>query len=85
VAEGRAIHGIAAVALSIIAFPDKARPGEVAADTIWWLGMIDSPISIIPGLIAALFYAQYRINRGTYEATQQELERRRLADAGVGA
>jgi Na+/melibiose symporter-like transporter len=77
-------HGIAALALSLIAFPDRARPGEVHADTIWWLGIIDSPISIVPGLVAALFYAQYRINRGTYEATQATLaQRRRDAEGGA--
>jgi Na+/melibiose symporter-like transporter len=72
-------HGVAAVALSLIAFPDKAVPGQVAVETIWWLGMIDSPLTIIPGLIAAVFYAQYRINRSSYEDTQRELAARRAA------
>jgi Na+/melibiose symporter-like transporter len=67
-------HGIAAVALWLISFPDKAVPGQVDSDTIWWLGLIDSPISIIPGLIAACFYAQYRITRASYDETQRELE-----------
>ena len=66
-------HGIASVALWLIAFPDNATPGEVEASTIHWLGLIDSPITIIPGIIAAFFYAQYRINRTSFEATQQTL------------
>ena len=57
-------HGVAAVALAVIAFPEKAEPGAVPADTIWWLGMIDSPLAIIPGVIAAVLYAQYRIQPG---------------------
>ena len=66
-------HGVAAVALALIAFPDKAVPGEVAADTIWWLGMIDSPLAIIPGVIAAVLYAQYRIGKSDYEETRRQL------------
>jgi len=66
-------HGIASVSLWLIAFPDNAAPGTVESSTIWWLGMIDSPITIIPGLIAACFYAQYRINRKSYEETRQRL------------
>jgi len=70
-------HGLASVSLWFIAFPDNARPGEVESSTIWWLGIIDSPLTIVPGLIAALFYAQYRINRASYEATQSRLASRR--------
>ena len=69
-------HGVAAVALALIAFPEKAEPGKVAADTIWWLGMIDSPLAIIPGVIAAVLYAQYRINRSGYAATRQASSKR---------
>jgi len=69
-------HGLAALALWLISFPDKAVPGEVPAETIAWLGVIDSPMTIIPGLIAAFFYAQYRINRDSYEETQRQLAAR---------
>ncbi|MGE0621423.1 MAG: MFS transporter [Pseudomonadales bacterium] len=75
-------HGIASLSLWLIAFPDNARPGEVESSTIWWLGMIDSPITIIPGLIAAVFYAQYRINRKSYEETQSRLASRRAGLPG---
>jgi Na+/melibiose symporter-like transporter len=40
-------HGIASLSLWLIAFPDNARPGEVDGTTIWWLGMIVSPTTII--------------------------------------
>ena len=66
-------HGVAAVALAVIAFPEKAEPGEVPADTIWWLGMIDSPLAIVPGVIAAVLYAQYRIHQADYESTRRQL------------
>ena len=67
-------HGVAALSLWLISFPDKAVPGRVSEDTLFWLGMIDSPITIIPGLIAAAFYAQYRIDRKSSEDTQRQLD-----------
>ena len=73
-------HGLAALALAWMAFPEKAQPGEVDAEVIWWLGMVDSPLSIIPGVIAAVFYAQYRIGKSQYEATRKALSG---ADRGV--
>lgn len=66
-------HGIAAIALWLIAFPDKAIPGEVDANIISWIGLIDSPIAVVPGVIAAFFYAQYRIDKSTYNETRRKL------------
>ena len=54
---------LAGIVLDMISFPRDAKPGEVSADIVHTLGMIDSPYLIIPGLIAACFYAGYRINR----------------------
>lgn len=76
-------HGIASVVLWLIAFPDNATPGEVDESTIWWLGMIDSPLAIFPGLIAACFYWQYRINRKTYDTTQEQLAEKHASEAGT--
>ncbi len=67
-------QGIAALSLTFIGFPKNAQPGAVDADTIYWLGLIESPLSIFPGVIAACFYAQYRINRQRYEKTRRQLE-----------
>jgi Na+/melibiose symporter-like transporter len=67
-------HGLAAVALWAVAFPKNAKPGLVDADTIWWIGVIDSPLAIVPGIMAACFYAQYKINKEQYEATRRKLE-----------
>jgi hypothetical protein len=63
-----------APSLAIIACPKKAKPGAVDPDTIWWMGLVDSPMTILPGLIAACFYARYRINRASFEATQASPE-----------
>ena len=55
-------------------------PGEVDSDIIWWVGTIDSPIAIIPGVIASIFYAQYRIDKNQYNET-----RRKLSEQGGAA
>ena len=44
--------------------------------------MIDSPLAIVPGVIAAVLYAQYRINQARYEQTRQALESARSPVAG---
>jgi Na+/melibiose symporter-like transporter len=66
-------HFLAGVTLDIIQFPVKSKPGEVDAEVIYWLGMVDSPITIIPGLIGACFYAGYRINKKQHAEIQQKL------------
>jgi Na+/melibiose symporter-like transporter len=66
--------GIAAVALKLMDFPDKAEPGLVDPNTIWWLGVVDSPLCILPGVIAAIFYAQYRIDKTAHEETRRQLD-----------
>ena len=63
---------IAGVVLDLIAFPAKAKPGEVAHDVIFNLGLVDSPLTIIPALIGALFYAGYRINKQTHDPNQTD-------------
>lgn len=49
----------------------------VDGEIIWWLGLIEGPAAIIPGLIAAVFYYQYRINKEKYENTKAALIRQR--------
>lgn len=67
-------HGVASVALWLMAFPKNAVPGEVPEETIYWLGLVDSPLAIVPGVIAACFYAKYRITKADYEATKAKLQ-----------
>ena len=69
-------HGIATLALWAIDFPKDAKPGLVDEEIIWWLGFIEGPTTIAAGLVAAGFYAQYRINKDKYQATKDALARR---------
>ena len=72
-------HFLAGVTLDLIEFPVKSKPGEVDADVIYWLGMVDSPITIVPGILAACFYAGYRINKKRHDEIRAELDSRRAA------
>ena len=76
-------HGLSAVALKMIEFPDKAIPGEVDADIVWWLGIVDSPVTIVPGLIAAYFYAKYRIDKSGYQETRKQLAQEESTSDGL--
>jgi GPH family glycoside/pentoside/hexuronide:cation symporter len=70
---------IAGVTLDLIAFPAKAQPGQVPEDTLFMLGVMDSPATIIPGLIAACLYAGYRINNKSHAAIKETLAARLAA------
>ncbi len=70
-------HFLAGVTLDIIQFPVQSTPGEVDADVIYWLGLADSPLTIIPGLIGACFYAGYRISKKRHTDIQEKLQVRR--------
>ena len=59
---------IAGIVLDLISFPAKAIPGQVDANVVMWLGIMDSPATIIPALLAALLYSGYRINHGKHKA-----------------
>ena len=73
---------LAAAVITFIRFPDKARPGEVDEDVLFNLALWDGALAAIPGLIAAVCYGRYRINRASYEATRAALtQRRALAPA----
>ncbi|MDO8910806.1 MAG: MFS transporter [Phenylobacterium sp.] len=67
-------HFFAGMALDIVAFPEKAQPGQVDRQTLMDLALVDAPIATIPGLIAVFFYARYKINRKSYDATQAQLQ-----------
>ena len=70
---------LAGIALELISFPAKAVPGEVPAETIFRLGLIDSPVTIIPALIGAAFYAGYRINKHSHDKIRADLDAKALA------
>ncbi len=67
---------IAGVALDLIAFPAKAVPGEVDPDIIFRLGIADSPVTVVPAIIAAFIYAGYRLNKQTHDEIREALEAR---------
>ena len=47
---------------------------EVDRQPLMDLALVDAPIATIPGLIAVFFYARYKINRKSYDATQAQLQ-----------
>ncbi len=66
-------HVIAGIALDLIAFPENAMPGEVPEEIIFNLGLIDGPFAMIWGLIAAFFYARYKITRESHLKIKEKL------------
>ncbi|HJN53147.1 MAG: MFS transporter [Pseudomonadales bacterium] len=72
-------HIVAGIALDAIEFPTGAVPGSVDADKIFALGVIDGPFAMVWGLVAACFYAGYRINRKYHEDIQRQLAERAAA------
>jgi Na+/melibiose symporter-like transporter len=71
VAVGSALAG---AFLSIVAFPDMAKPGQVDPMIIENLGWFFGPIITIPGLIAAILYSRYRITKVKHAETRARLE-----------
>ena len=66
-------HVIAGIALDFIAFPENAVPGEVPKEIIFNLGLIDGPFAMIWGLMAAFFYARYKITRESHLKIKEKL------------
>lgn len=66
-------HVAAGIALDVIEFPTQAVPGTVASEKIFALGIIDGPFAMVWGLIAACFYAGYRIDKAYHARVQSEL------------
>ena len=66
-------HVIAGLALDFIEFPTNAVPGEIAHETIFKLGLIDGPFAMIWGLIAAFFYARYKITKESHATIKEKL------------
>lgn len=72
-------HVVAGAALDLIHFPTGAKPGEVAEDVVFKLGLLDGPIAAVPAFISIWFYAAYRIDRQKHLEIQRELEKRRAS------
>ncbi|MEQ8690223.1 MAG: MFS transporter [Pseudomonadales bacterium] len=72
---------LAGLSIDLIGFPARAVPGQVDPDTVYMLGVMDSPVTIIPALIAACLYGGYRINAKTHADMRAELDQRNAATA----
>lgn len=68
---------LAGFVLLVIAFPEKATPGAVSQGILSQLALWDGVLAAVPGVIAALCYTRYNINRESYEATRAALQARR--------
>ncbi len=65
--------------IDLIAFPQGAQSGTVAADTVWWLGFAEGPGTSVFTIIGVLFYMGYAINRHRHAEIIAALEQRRAA------
>jgi glycoside/pentoside/hexuronide:cation symporter, GPH family len=70
-------HVIAGIALDVIAFPSRAVPGEIEADKIFSLGVVDGPFALVWGVVATALYRGYRIDRARHARVKQQLTARR--------
>lgn len=65
--------------LTLIAFPIKAKPGAVPEPVLMNLAAAFA-LSMIPGLIAAVFYGMLRVTRQTFDETRAALDERAAAE-----
>jgi len=72
---------LAGLAVDLIHFPTGAKPGQVAGDVLFKLGLIDGPIASLPALLGIFFYARYRIDRHRHAEIQRELHERQKLGA----
>ncbi|WP_374469503.1 MFS transporter [Phenylobacterium sp.] len=76
---------LAGFVIALIAFPDRAQPGQVAPEILNNLALWDGLLAAVPGLIAAWCYGRYRIDRQAYEVTREALAKRRAEAMTVAA
>ena len=71
-------HVVAGMAIEYyVLLPPGSIQGQVPADVLFRLGVVEGPFAIVWGLIAALFYAGYRVDRASYERVQEQLREQR--------
>ena len=59
--------------LAIVAFPAKATPGQVPEPVLMGLAAA-FVLSVIPGLIASIFYGMLNVTRATHDATRAAID-----------
>jgi Na+/melibiose symporter-like transporter len=70
-------HVVAGIALDVIEFPQGVPASEIHPDKIYALGIIDGPFAMVWGLIAAVIYSGYRIDKTYHGQLQKDLAERR--------
>lgn len=70
--------------LAIVAFPAKATPGQVPQAVLMGLAAA-YVLSVVPGLVAGIFYGMLKVTRATHDATRAALDaRKQQAARGAG-
>ena len=70
-------HVVAGYALEYyVKLPPGSVPGEVSEDVIFRLGVVDGPLAMIGGIIAAFVYFGYRLDKSTHREIRRLLEAR---------
>ena len=70
--------------LSVVAFPAKAIPGQVPEPVLMGLA-VAFMLSIVPGLIAAIFYGMLNVTRATHDATRAAIDAQKIQALSVVA
>ncbi len=77
-------HVIAGFAIEYyVLLPPGSIQGQVPDDVLFRLGIVDGPFAMVWGLIAAFFYAGYRINKTDHERIQTQLKARSMDAANM--
>ena len=70
-------HIVAGFAIDFyIKLPPQSEPGEVPADVIFRLGIVDGPFAMFWGIVAAFVYLGYKIDKKRYREIRKQLEQR---------
>ncbi len=76
-------HVVAGIAIEYyVLLPPGSIQGQVPEDVLFRLGVIEGPFAMVWGLIAAIFYAGYRIDKSSYERVQEQLKEQRSRTTG---
>jgi glycoside/pentoside/hexuronide:cation symporter, GPH family len=74
---------VAGIVIKLSGFPDDAKPGAVAPETIQSLGVFAAIFAFAVGVAATLAYGRYRLTREVHRGIVVDLERARRAAAGA--
>ena len=74
---------MAGLALAVVAIPSNTAPADVPADSLFWLGMFDGPLSSIVKLIAVLCILLYGLNRVSHSRVLEQLREKNAGTAAI--